>query len=89
MQIHINEAFWSAWQKYNWAKGVWGVGLNKKKVEEAISKKENLEITVGKDTKKYLVSPKIVKSFAEKNKWFFVTKGVELYIFPHNLMSKI
>jgi hypothetical protein len=86
MKIVIQEAWWSAYQKFNWAKGIWGVGLNKKKVNEAISFNEKLEITVGKNPKVYTVSPVTVKNTAEKNKWIFNAKGVELYVMPHNLL---
>jgi len=86
MKIFIQEAWWSAYITFGWAKGIWGVGLNKKKVEEAISLNEKLEITVGKEPKVYTVSPVTVKNTAEKNKWLFKAKGVELYVMPHNLL---
>lgn len=86
MKLHIQEAWWSAWQKFGWAKGIWGIGINKKTIEKAIKDGEQMEITVGKEPKVYKVSPTTIKNLSEKNKWAYNAKGVELYVVPHNLL---
>jgi hypothetical protein len=86
MKLHIQEAWWSAWKTFGWAKSIWGIGIAQKEVEKAITNKEKMEITVGKDATVYLVSPVTIKNTAEKNKWVYKAKGVDLYVMPHNLL---
>jgi hypothetical protein len=88
MTIHIQEQFWSAWQKYGWAKGVWGIGLDSANVEQAIKNKESLEIKIGKGKDIYLVSPVTVKNYAEKNGTTHKAKGTILYVVPQTELKR-
>jgi hypothetical protein len=90
MKIHIQEPWWSAWKKFGWAKGIWGIGINKNIVELARKKRESLIITIGNDKTEYCVSPITIINFYERNKTSYIARGnTNLYIIPQTLLSKI
>ena len=89
MKIDIQEPWWSAWQRFGWAQGIWGVGFNKKQIEAAILKKAQLIVNVVKMKTVYTVSPVTVKNYCQKNKTMFIARGnTLLYVIPHTLMKK-
>lgn len=89
MKIHIQEAWWSAWQKFGWAKGIWGIGIDSEKVDKAIAEDDQLFIKVGKFIEEYCVSPVTVKNFAVRNGTTYKAKGKILYVIPQTTLKKI
>lgn len=89
MKIHIQEAWWSAWQKFGWAKGIWGIGIDAKKVDQAIEDKDELFVRIGKFIEEYCISPTTVKNFAEKNGTTYKAKGKLLYVIPQTVLKKV
>lgn len=86
--VEIQEPWWGAYTTFKWAKGIWGIGINKNIVDKAIGEKKNLSILIKKSIKdRFIISPVTVKNYAEKNRTTFKARNnVELYVIPHNLM---
>lgn len=81
MKIAIKEPWYSAWQKFGWTKGMWGVGINAKEIQTAQELGEDIHLAVGKKT--YLVKPGRVKEYAEKNNTKFKARyNITLYVVP-------
>lgn len=86
MKISIREPWYSAWQKFNWEKGMWGVGINSRDVQIAEQLGEDIYLTVGK--REYLVKPGAVKSYAEKNSTKFKARyNTTLYVVPESMLG--
>lgn len=81
MIINVKEPWWSAWQKFGWEKGMWGVGINAKDIQIAQELGEDIHLAVGK--KSYLVKPDRVKEYAETNNTKFRARwNTTLYVVP-------
>lgn len=78
--LHIKVPYYSAGQKYGWAKGVPGIGIN----HEVIKNNDPIRITVGKDKTIY----KITRSnFVDNVKAYGSVeyhKGVKIGVVPMN-----
>lgn len=89
MNIKIHEPWWSAYRTFGWAKGVWGVGLNAKMVDQAIENKERLKIQIYKHPERYDISPTTVKNYAENHGTKYLARGnVMLYVVPQTKLRK-
>ncbi len=89
MNIKIQEPYWGAWQKFGWAKGIWGVGIAVNEIEKAIVKKEPIIITIHGFKEKYQISPTTVKNYAEKNNTKYLAMfNRELYVVPQTELEK-
>jgi hypothetical protein len=88
MKIKIEAPWFSAYQTFRWAKGVWGVGLDVDKIEKAIKNRESIELEVYKFKEHYIVSPQAVKEYAEKNKTSHTAKGTKLYVIPQTELKR-
>lgn len=81
MKIEIREPWYSAWQKFGWPKGTWGVGIKAKDVQVAQELGEDIHLAVGK--KSYLVKPTRIKDYAETNNTKFRARyNTVLYVVP-------
>jgi len=88
-EIKIQEAWWSAWKTFGWAKGIWGVGFSVKEVEKGIADKKIFRVTVGKYPETYLISPITIKNYAEKNKTIYTARyKTKLYVVPNIKLNK-
>ena len=86
MKIAIKEPWYSAWQKFGWTKGMWGVGINSKDVETATQLGEDIDLAVGKS--KYKIKPEEVKAYAEANGTKFRARyNTMLYVIPENMLG--
>lgn len=75
---------------FGWPKGIWGIGIDAKKVDEAIAKKEMLELEIYSFKEKYIISPTTVRNYAIKNKTVYQAKGnTKLYVIPQTELRKI
>ena len=89
MKIRIQEPWWSCYKKFGWAKGIWGIGIDAKKVNLAIKRKESLELKIYTFPETFVVSPVTVKNYAEKNKTTQMARGTKLYIIPQTKLGKL
>lgn len=92
MEIKIQEPWWGAWEKFGWAKGIWGVSIAKHKIEEAIKNKEKVYLNIWKFKKRYEVSPVTVKNYSQKNKTQNLARGnskVILYCIPQTELKTV
>lgn len=81
MKIEIKAPWYSAWQKFNWEKGMWGVGINSKDIQIALDLGEDIHLIVGRSS--YLVKPEKVRDYAEKNNTKFRARyNTLLYVVP-------
>ena len=89
MKIRIQEAYWGAWKQYGWAKGIWGIGLDAKKVELALKRKQSIQLKIYNFPETFVVSPRTVINYAKKNKTTKMARKTKLYIVPQTLLKKI
>jgi len=90
MKIKIQEPWWGAWKTFGWAKGIWGVGFKAKDIQDAILKKEQVNVVVGTFKEELTISPVTVKNFAEKNGTTFTARrGTKLYVVPNTKLKKV
>lgn len=89
MKIEIQEPWWSCWQKFNWAKGIWGIGLSVEDVDLAIENREPLIINIHGFKEKYKISPVTVRNYALKHHTVYTAKfNKKLYIVPQTELKK-
>ncbi len=85
MKIQIREPWWSAWQKFGWEKGIWGVGINSKDIEAAIDLGEDIELFIGKTG--YTVVPTEIKNYARTNNTIHRARyNTILYVVPEKVL---
>lgn len=62
-QFHIQNPFWSAWQKYGWKKDDWGLGLEKNRIDFLASQDAEAVVSYYKSEKQYTISAKMVQEY--------------------------
>jgi hypothetical protein len=62
-EFHIQVPFWSAWQKFGWRKGEYGVGLAKDIIDRLAEQNKTAIVRIGKDPKAYTIKAKKVQKF--------------------------
>ena len=84
--FHINYPFWSAWQKYGWEKDIWGLGLEKNRIDKLAETNEMVVVSYYKSDKEYTIRAKKCQKYPiEKIKDY----DTYVYIVPKNaMMSK-
>lgn len=88
MKIYIKEPFWSAWKKFGWDKGIPGVGLDVNTVQQAVNRKEDLEISLYTYPETFIISGELVQSICESNHYIHHAKNnTTLYIIPKNILK--
>lgn len=86
MKVEINAPWYSAWQTFKWAKGVWGVGISSKDIEKAEKSHDIIELSVSH--KKYKVDPLRVRRYAEEHgTTFMARKNTLLYVVPETELA--
>ena len=89
MKVRIQEPWWSAYTKFGWSKGIWGIGFDKGKVLKAIKNKEKVDITINKFKEKFQMSPVTIRNLAEKNNWKYRARfNTLLYVIPNTKLKK-
>ena len=83
--FYIRTPYFSAWQKYNWEKDVWGLGLNKERVDQSVENNKDVLISYGRNKKIYSLSPKKIQKYPIE----MTSYNVELYIIPISILKKI
>lgn len=87
MKVTIKEPWWGAHTKFGWAKGTWGVGLNKRDIDFAALKDEWIDLAIWKFKMTYRVSARAIKDYATEHKTTHVAKGTVLYVIPSTLIG--
>lgn len=88
LAIKINEPWWGAWKKFGWALRTWGVGINKKDVESAITNGQLLQIHIRKFKRAYEIDPVKVKEYSQEHKTQFLAKyDTILYVVPEFILN--
>lgn len=82
--FHINTPFFSAWQRYGWEKNCWGIGLEKKKVDDLASKDKTALIRYGKDSNLYHIKAKDVQKYPVEQ---VKTYNTFVYIVPKTALK--
>lgn len=88
--IHIHKPWWGAWKKFGWEKGIPGIGVNHKLVNDAFGNQEKLYFQIGDNPTVYEIPGTTILRYYIKNKTKYkARKGVLLYVFPRNLLRKV
>lgn len=84
----IREPYWGAWQRYGWDKGVWGVGLNLRRLKRAKDKgiKQVLIKTQGKT---YQVSMLTLTRLFRSDRPVEVKRNTQLMVVPKTKLEEL
>lgn len=83
-RIHIGTPLFHYYEKYNWKKGVWGLGVSKKLVDLEAERDGFIDITFWKFTQIRRVRAKTVQKYpVEKIKG----SELEVYIIPVSILK--
>jgi hypothetical protein len=90
MKITIHEPWWGAWSKFNWPKPIWGIGIKKKDILEALQKGERVFIHVDRLNEDYWFSPDKVYAYCKQRKAMYLAgKKTLLYVIPKFMMERV
>jgi len=82
--FHINTPFYSAWQKFGFMKDDWGLGLNKKRIDQLAKTNETAYVSYGKNPQLYTINTKKVKTYPVDTIGWSNTK---LYVIPKSSLN--
>lgn len=82
----IREPYWGAWKRYGWDRGVWGVGLNLKRLKSGKERgvKEVLIKTRGET---YQISMLSLTRLFRKERPVERKKGIQLLVVPNKILK--
>ncbi len=83
--LHIETPFYGAWSIYNWERNIPGVGVDMRKIDQALAAGENIYLKVGKDETIYSIAPQTVLNIARHyNSIRTVRRGIKVAVIPLN-----
>ena len=87
MILKINTPWWSAWKTFGWERGTWGIGLDKKKIDQCVLDNDSLKVEIKGKT--YCLDPVKVWDYCCLNNTKFMTKyGNSLYVIPNSFLKE-
>lgn len=90
MEITIREPYFSAWKRYGWPKGIWGLGINKEHLFKALQLRENLLIHVNSLKADFECMPQTVINYCQNKRAYFTAgKNTLLYVIPNFMLDKL
>jgi hypothetical protein len=77
-KFYIHTPYFSAWQKYGWQPGDYGIGLEKNRIDKLSIKKKTVEVNIRKEGD-FTINSQLVKDFpVEKiknhEKWVYIVR---------------
>lgn len=89
MKIHLRAPYWAAWKEFGWQKGDYGVGISEAVLNDALAKKERLEITIGNADKTYSVDPVyFIKKALSLNAKYMAKGNTKLFLCPISYIER-
>lgn len=85
--ITLHEPYWSAWQKYNWEKGIEGIGISLEAIDVARSKKKRIRVKILKYGA-YEISPKKALEVAAEYQ-YIARDRKKLVVIPRTAFDRI
>jgi len=82
--FNIHSPYFSAWQKYGWENGCWGIGLEKRQIDDLASKNGTAIVKYGKSDIEYTIKAKDVQQYPVEQ---VKTYNTFVYIVPKTALK--
>lgn len=86
--IRLKEPYWSAWQKYDFEKGVEGFGIAREVINQCIENKKKLRVRIAKYATYEIGYLKLQKEMLSKRRYLARDNKV-VYVLPRTAFDKV